>query len=131
MHAYGNINIYTYSIKRGLIQDTSFLGGSDLKFSFCFQSHSNYSMAFCSSQAILNWWLEYLHVSIFSLMYFHYFLPVIFSGYQQKTKITTDSLPANTPSPTLASYKQHEWCGTHNFYCIREPLRAVSFPIKT
>lgn len=46
---------------------------------------------------------EYLHLIIFSLMYLHYFLPVIFSGYQQKAKITTDSLPGNTPSATPAS----------------------------
>lgn len=73
---------------------------------------------------------EYLHLIIFSQVYFCYFLPVVFSGYQQKAKITTDSLPDNTPSPTLASYKQCEWCGKHVFYCVREPLRAVSFPIK-
>lgn len=51
-HAYGNINIYTHSIRKGLIQDASLLSDSDFKFSFCFQSHSKHNKDFFSSQPI-------------------------------------------------------------------------------
>lgn len=124
MHAHGNINIYTYSIKRGCIQDTSFWSESGLKFSF--QSHSDYTMAFCSSSAILNWWLN-----IFTNVLFNVFFQYYFQDIDRKQILAQIPSLILLLSPTLASYKQQEWCRKAILMVLESLSEQYLFQLRT